>query len=173
MAPCPVLRRAGCRCGTAEGGRTEMATWTGTRGADTWPGSADSSGNDLLSGEDGNGTLAGGDDGNIIRGGDGADSISGGAGADVFYGDRGNDSLTGASGADLFGYWISGSLDGNDTISDFTDGEDRISGFSRTFLFPSPKVTCWRCSRQGRKAAAIQRSTAPRSAAAHSSGFSV
>ena len=59
-----------------------------------------------------------------VRSGSGNDTLRGGAGNDRLEGGAGNDSLTGAGGRDTF---VFGAGDGADTITDFTDGEDRIS----------------------------------------------
>jgi Ca2+-binding RTX toxin-like protein len=72
-----------------------------------------------------------GDD--MITGGSGADwldghgdndTIYGGGGDDVIIGNVGTDDLTGGSGADTFLYYTA--YDGDDTITDFTSGEDMI-----------------------------------------------
>ena len=52
-----------------------------------------------------------------------ADSILGGAGNDTLTGNKGNDTLTGGAGRDVFVYKIG---DGNDTITDYTAGQDTI-----------------------------------------------
>ena len=59
-----------------------------------------------------------------VRGGSGNDTLRGSAGDDRLEGGDGDDSLTGAEGRDTF---VFGAGDGSDTITDFTDGEDRIS----------------------------------------------
>ena len=84
----------------------------------------------------------GGDD--VILAGEGNDMLEGGADNDMLLGEEGNDTLTGGTGDD----WLAGGSGddtfvfeaghGNDTIQDFTDGEDMIdlsafnaiSGFS-------------------------------------------
>ena len=58
----------------------------------------------------------------IVGDGD-SDTIDGGAGNDIIDGGGGNDSLTGGADADTF---VFGTSHGNDTITDFTDGEDTI-----------------------------------------------
>ncbi|OED47797.1 hypothetical protein AB838_14320 [Rhodobacteraceae bacterium (ex Bugula neritina AB1)] len=84
-------------------------------------------GNDsIFANEDSNNIFGfGGDD--AISAGAGNDFVNGGAGNDSFIGGAGNDVLTGGSGNDTF---IFGSGDGQDTVQDFTSGEDLIS-----FLF--------------------------------------
>ena len=59
-----------------------------------------------------------------VRGGSGNDTLRGSASNDTLEGGDGDDSLTGGKGRDTF---IFGAGDGADTITDFTDGEDRIS----------------------------------------------
>ena len=108
----------------------------GTSGADTLTGTV---GNDTLSGSSGNDVLYGLTGQDVLIGGSGDDTIYGGSGNDTINGntdndsidagegdDRisiayGNDTITGGSGADLF---IFANVGG--TITDFTDGEDRI-----------------------------------------------
>ena len=50
-------------------------------------------------------------------------SIVGGSGDDTFYGNGGNDTLKGGNGKDVFVY---SSGDGNDIITDYTTGQDKI-----------------------------------------------
>ena len=52
----------------------------------------------------------------IVRGGSGNDTVLGGEGNDLVLGDGGDDSDT----------FVFGTSHGNDTITDFTDGEDMI-----------------------------------------------
>ena len=66
---------------------------------------------------------------NSIFGGTRADSISGGAGNDSLVGGAGDDTLTGGAGKDVFVY---GSGDGNDVITDYTAGQDKIKISSGT-----------------------------------------
>ena len=74
-------------------------------------------------GTDDDDTLTGGADNDAIIGGAGDDTISGGAGDDTIYSGAGDDTITGGTGNDAF-MFVTG--DGNDTITDFTDGEDII-----------------------------------------------
>ena len=60
---------------------------------------------------------------NTHTGTDGADTLTGGAGDDTLTGGRGNDTLTGNEGADTF---VFAADQGDDTVTDFTDGEDLI-----------------------------------------------
>ncbi len=75
-----------------------------------------------ITGDASGNTLTGGAGDDIIRGGQGDDIITGGTGDDTLYGDGITDDGTG-SDADTFVYTTGG---GNDTIVDFTDGEDKI-----------------------------------------------
>jgi Ca2+-binding RTX toxin-like protein len=93
-----------------EGGRGNDRLFGGNGNDDVYGGS----GNDFLSGGSGRDDLSG-DSGN--------DTLDGGAGADDLYGGRGNDLMTGGAGSDIFEFT---NLSGNDTITDFTDGIDRI-----------------------------------------------
>ena len=52
-----------------------------------------------------------------------ANSIKGGSGVDTLSGGKGNDSLTGGKGSDVFVYT---SGDGNDVITDYSVGQDKI-----------------------------------------------
>ena len=61
---------------------------------------------------------------NSIVGGSNSDSFSGGAGADTLNGGTGNDTLSGGAGNDVFVY---ASNSGNDVITDYTSGQDKIS----------------------------------------------
>lgn len=62
----------------------------------------------------------------VVHGGAGGDTLNGGDGADRLWGDAGADQLTGGLGADQF--WF-GALFGQDVVSDYRDGTDKI-GFS-------------------------------------------
>lgn len=117
-----------------EGG-TGNDTLRGEAGSDALNGS---SGLDSLEGADGADRLAGGADADVLRGGlgddvlsgdDGADTLFGDDGADIIEGGAGNDSITGGTGLDRF---VMGGADGDDTISGFEDGIDRIA------LLPGP-----------------------------------
>ena len=56
-------------------------------------------------------------------GGAGNDRIYSGAGSDVLYGGAGNDTLRGGTGKDTFVY---ANGEGNDTVTDYTEGEDTL-----------------------------------------------
>jgi Ca2+-binding RTX toxin-like protein len=86
-------------------------------------------GSDVLSGGDGNDLLAGGggdkaDYDDNTRFNDGNDALQGGAGNDVLWGMGGNDILTGGADADIF---LFGPREGQDVITDFVAGEDKIN----------------------------------------------
>lgn len=80
-------------------------------------------GEDWILGGEGNDTLAGGAGVDRLMGGEGRDTLNGGEGDDWLSGGTGTDTLTGGSGADTFAYFTG---HGSDTITDFTDGEDKI-----------------------------------------------
>ena len=82
-------------------------------------------GNDILYGGPGGGAdrLRGGPGADRLYGGVGADTLEGGPGADRLHGGTGDDVLYGGSGADIF---VFAPGDGNDYISDFHFGNDRI-----------------------------------------------
>lgn len=78
---------------------------------------------DQIDGGAGNDRLygLGGDD--LIHGGVGNDSLFGGSGNDRLHGNRGDDTLTGGDGNDRFVFDLRG---GNDNVTDYTVGEDRL-----------------------------------------------
>ena len=92
----------------------------GGEGDDTLDGGG---GEDWILGGEGNDTLAGGASADRLMGGEGRDTLDGGEGDDWLSGGTGTDTLTGGSGADTFAYFTG---HGSDTITDFTDGEDKI-----------------------------------------------
>ena len=77
-----------------------------------------------LEGDESDNTLTGDTGDDTIIGGGGSDTIEGGAGIDRIEGDAGDDTLTGGSQADMF---VFAPGNGNDTITDFAHGEDRIN----------------------------------------------
>jgi serralysin len=112
----------------------------GGQGNDSITGGA---GNDSVNGNLGNDTIDGGADNDSLRGGQGNDSLMGGDGNDILSGDLGADTLAGGTGIDM----LTGGVDADlfvfasrdaafatfgpaayatDTITDFTDGVDRI-----------------------------------------------
>lgn len=78
-----------------------------------------------LNGSYGNDVLFGGNGADKLFGNDGNDQLNGGAGADQLTGGRGNDLLRGGLGKDVFFFDDRGF--GNDTISGFEIGQDRIN----------------------------------------------
>ncbi|MEM7522966.1 MAG: hypothetical protein AAF360_04235 [Pseudomonadota bacterium] len=92
-----------------DGGRN-LDTLLGGEGEDRLRGR---SGADELDGGEGRDRMFGGGGGDELRGGDGVDRLDGGGGADVVIGGAGND---------IFVF----SNNGDDTITDFTLGEDRL-----------------------------------------------
>ncbi|NRQ01292.1 calcium-binding protein [Marinobacterium sp. xm-d-530] len=72
--------------------------------------------------------LIGGDGDDIIWGGDLEELIEGGTGNDRINGGSGSDILSGGSGSDKFEFTISS---GNDVITDFVRGEDKLEFYLR------------------------------------------
>lgn len=66
-----------------------------------------------------------------LRGEGGDDLLQGGDGNDVLAGGAGIDRLTGGAGADLF---VAGPGDGQDIVTDFTIGQDRVLFEGSTFI---------------------------------------
>ena len=77
--------------------------------------------NDSINGGDGNDTIFGGNGNDVIYGGSDNDVLKGEVGNDSLYGGSGNDTLTGGAGLDVFIY-----EGGNDLITDYKAGEDKI-----------------------------------------------
>ncbi|MEH2128217.1 Ig-like domain-containing protein [Nostoc sp.] len=80
-------------------------------------------GDGLMDGGAGNDTLNGGNGDDTLYGGGGSDRLYGGNGNDIIFGGLGSDILTGGSGNDTFAF---AALEGTDTITDFTKGNDLI-----------------------------------------------
>ena len=95
-------------------------TVLGGEGKDRLEGRA---GDDDLFGEEGNDTIDGGQGDDRLLGGEGNDTLTGGEDDDWLVGGEGDDTLTGGAGADVFAFGVACSFD---TITDFTDGEDKI-----------------------------------------------
>jgi Ca2+-binding RTX toxin-like protein len=74
-------------------------------------------------GNSGNNILTGNKGANQLNGADGSDTLRGGAGNDLLNGGLGNDTMAGNTGNDTF---VFSGLHGNDRISDFEDGLDKI-----------------------------------------------
>jgi hypothetical protein len=87
---------------------------------------------DVLDGGDGDDSAIGFDGDDLISGGAGNDNLDGGAGNDILEGGEGADILAGGAGKDTFLYHA-GDI-GQDTIRDFTVGEDTIDLRSITGL---------------------------------------
>lgn len=101
-------------------------------------------GNDRLRGDRGNDTLEGGLGDDRLNGGKGNDTLLGGDGNDRIDGDAGDDLLTGGAGSDRFKFDLRG---GHDTITDFTNGEDRLD--FTNFGFASVADILARATEQG------------------------
>ncbi len=80
-------------------------------------------GSDVIRGGLGDDRLSGDGNGDGLYAGRGDDTLDGGKGADRLNGGRGDDELTGGSGADVFVFKLDA---GDDVITDFEDGNDRI-----------------------------------------------
>ncbi|NSY36944.1 calcium-binding protein [Leisingera sp. ANG59] len=80
-------------------------------------------GSDNMKGGNGNDRLIGGGGNDTMSGGTGSDTMNGGNGRDVLIGHKGDDLLTGGGRADTFVFHKG---HGNDTITDFTAGQDHI-----------------------------------------------
>lgn len=86
-------------------------------------------GSDALTGDAKANRLEGGGGNDTLSGKGGADVLIGGAGRDVLMGGNGADRLTGGSGRDTFWFDMGGSVPGaRDVITDFTQGQDTITG---------------------------------------------
>ena len=79
----------------------------------------------LCAGGSGNDSLIGGNFADWINAGGGNDTISAAGGSDFIIGGAGNDSITGGTGSDTFAYY--NTIEGQDTITDFTSGTDRLA----------------------------------------------
>jgi len=82
-----------------------------------------SQGNDVLLGGSGADQLLGGSGNDILRGESGSDDLKGGSGSDLIDGGTGNDKLNGAEGNDVF---VFAPHSGKDSISKFTNGQDKV-----------------------------------------------
>lgn len=126
-------------------GNAGADTIDGGDGADRIQGGADDdlifggAGADSVNGNLGADTIRGGDGDDLLRGGKNNDRIFGDAGNDTLSGDLGNDTLTGGAGSDVFRFagGDAALVDADlglarlDTVTDFTDGIDRLAlGFS-------------------------------------------
>ena len=122
--PSPHPTDASVMLGDAEGnhlvGRDGPDTVLGGEGNDRIEGGT---GSDDLYGEQGADTIDGGTGDDLLAGGEDNDVLADGDDDDWLHGGEGDDTLTGGAGEDIFAF---GAEQGNDTIADFTDGEDRI-----------------------------------------------
>jgi len=75
-------------------------------------------------GDDGADSITGGAGNDQLFSGGGNDTVEGGAGDDTLWGGAGDDSFAGGSGSDLF---IFASGHGDDTITDFSVADDRLT----------------------------------------------
>ena len=75
-------------------------------------------GNDLITGNESDNHLIGNAGNDIINGGDGDDTIEGKTGDDI---------LKGGAGSDRFIFYIG---DGNDTIQDYSEKDDKVTFYS-------------------------------------------
>jgi Ca2+-binding RTX toxin-like protein len=102
---------------------------TGLTGADASGIISASQADDFMDGRGGDDYLFGNDGKDILLGGAGDDHLDGGKGNDILDGGSGNDSLTWGKGHDSFVFapiGTDGMPGGNDVISDFVHGEDRV-----------------------------------------------
>lgn len=101
------------------GGRGDDMIWAGGGNDRAYGGDGD----DVVGGGDGNDEVGGGNGNDTLYGGTGSDSVYGGAGDDKIWGGAGNDMLSGGTGKDTF-FFAPGH--GQDTLLDFTRGDDRM-----------------------------------------------
>ncbi|MGX9520320.1 hypothetical protein ACWX0P_16355 [Vibrio mediterranei] len=81
-------------------------------------------GNDFILGKQGDDKIKGGKGDDIVEGNRGNDDLKGGSGEDLLFGGVGNDTLIGGDDADIFSMRVW--KGGDNTISDFTLGEDAL-----------------------------------------------
>ena len=101
-------------------------------------------GDDTLSGGIGSDTLVGGEGNDLLDGGIGNDRLEGGAGDDLLTGGDGNDRLDGGAGNDV----LTGGLGvdtfvfngGADQVTDFRDGQDKITLALHLWEGPPPDI---------------------------------
>ncbi|WP_305852043.1 nuclear transport factor 2 family protein [Tolypothrix sp. PCC 7910] len=100
--------------------------WTnilfGKKDADTLEGNKTEK--NVIYGYQGNDSLKGGQNDDVLWGGSGDDNLDGQGGNDTLYGNTGNNTLTGGAGNDVFGIGLD---QGNNTITDFVFGEDKLA----------------------------------------------
>jgi len=111
-------------------GNSASQTINGTNGNDVLYGGAGidtitgGNGDDVIYGGSGNDNLDGGNQGDTLYGGSGNDTLQGSTQNDILIGGYGADTLTGNTGTDTFVYLSK--LDTGDTITDFTQGSDKV-----------------------------------------------
>jgi len=107
-----------------------MATFNGTKHADTISGTAEA---DRIFGDNGNDVINGGGGNDHIDGGNGSDTLSGGAGDDVIDGGNGQDTavLTGRRADYDFSQRSDGSILVRDLRAGAPDGADRLISIER------------------------------------------
>jgi Ca2+-binding RTX toxin-like protein len=108
---------------SAQGTDLVHASVSYTLGANVEKGALDGSAAISLTGNGLANTLTGNSGDNFLYGVGGSDTLSGGAGNDTLRGGLGADILTGGAGADKFQFEKGG---GNDRITDFVSGTDKI-----------------------------------------------
>jgi len=86
-----------------------------------------------INGNMGNDTIIGGSGSSLLQGGQGNDSITGGSGHDTISGNLGNNTMTGVSGANIFLFNNFNGPIGQDVITDFHPGSDKIEFNSAIF----------------------------------------
>lgn len=110
-------------------GQEDDDTLTGGSGNDTLLGGSGADdldggkGADSLRGDNGPDTLSGGKGDDTLKGDNGTDRLIGGDGKDRLTGGNADDTLTGSNGADRFDFRKE---DGDDVITDFKPGQDKI-----------------------------------------------
>lgn len=95
-------------------------TLRGGNGNDTLDGGA---GNDEITAGSGNDVVTGGTGNDDLHGHNGNDTVDGGGGDDTVRGGRNDDVMIGGAGSDIFVFDYNG---GDDTITDFTVGDDML-----------------------------------------------
>lgn len=98
------------------------------RGQGGWDELRGGEGDDVVRGNRGNDLVKGGVGNDRLHGGSGSDEIWGEDGDDVIYGGRGNDWMKGGNGADTY---VFNTLDGRDTIADFSLSDGDVLDVSR------------------------------------------
>ncbi|HYE44085.1 MAG TPA: hypothetical protein VEA15_11900, partial [Caulobacteraceae bacterium] len=79
---------------------------------------------DIIRGMAGDDVMSGGGRHDGLNGGAGNDVLDGGTGRDTLNGEEGDDLMTG--GADTDWFWLASAGTGNDVVTDFEDGLDKV-----------------------------------------------